>query len=88
MRKKCVRKSVLIAQGKAISADGRVMHVGDRVLWRDPETGESTEYVVYDVHSADLVRLSNDYSECEALPGECTIVSRKPSKNREDKVCN
>lgn len=75
MRKKCVRKSVLQAQGKAISANGRVIHVSDRVLWRDPETGSSTEYEVCHVHSAELVKLSNDYGECEALPGECTIVN-------------
>lgn len=54
---------------------GYPLKVGQRVTWRDPETQERKEYEVYEIHSAELVKLSNAYGECEAQPHECKILN-------------
>lgn len=54
---------------------GYPLKVGQRVLWFDPETGNRSEYEVYQIHSSEMVKLSNDYGECEAMPHECKILS-------------
>lgn len=55
---------------------GAAIREGDRVLWTDPEMGDAQEYEVWDASREDMVRLSSEWGECEALPQECTIVSR------------
>lgn len=60
--------------GKALDKNGNEITNGDIVLWTDPETNEKTEFFVYDIHNEELVKLYNDYSECEALPSECEII--------------
>ena len=54
---------------------GYPIEVGQRVSWCDPETGERSEYKVYEIHNEELVRLTSPYGECEAMPHECKILS-------------
>lgn len=51
---------------------GKIIHKGDRVIWIDPETGQNSEaFEVYEEPTSEMVKLWNEYSECEALPEEC-----------------
>jgi len=59
----------------ARDAWGYPLKVGQRVAWRDPETQERSEYEVYEIHSAEMVKLWSKYGECEAQPHECKILS-------------
>lgn len=53
---------------------GYPLKVGQHVAWTDPETGNRSEYDVYQIHSSEMVKLSNAYGECEAMPHECKIL--------------
>ena len=59
---------------KVSDKEGNVLSKGSKVIWTDPETGESAEYEVYDEPSEDIVKLSNEHGDCEALPEECVII--------------
>ena len=62
----------------AYDRNGKEIHTGDRVIWTDPETKQETVYDVWDERpTEDMVKLANDYGECEALPGECQIIPKK-----------
>ena len=63
--------------GKAIDINGCEIHKGDYVVWRDPETGATSEYEVYEEPTEDMVKLWSSYGECEALPNECTVIMKK-----------
>ena len=61
----------------AIDKNGNVIHKGDKVLWTDPEFGRRRnpiEYEVYEEPSSEMVKLSNEYGECEAFPHECEVL--------------
>lgn len=53
---------------------GYPLKIGQRVYWYDPETGNRSEYEVYEIHSAELVKLHSEHGECEAMPHECKII--------------
>ena len=57
-----------------VDRNGNVLHKGDCVVWHDFETGLETKYEVYEEPSYDMVKLWNEYSECEAFPFECEKV--------------
>lgn len=59
---------------KVSDKEGNVLSKGSKVIWTDPETGESAEYEVYDEPSEGIVKLSNAHGDCEALPEECVII--------------
>ena len=59
---------------EVIDKEGNVLSKGSKVIWIDPETGDSAEYEVYDEPSEDIVKLSNAHGDCEALPEECVII--------------
>lgn len=59
---------------KAYDKNGREIHKGDSVIWVDPETGNKTEYEVYEEPTEEMVKLANDYGECEAFPCECILI--------------
>lgn len=61
---------------KAYDTNGAEIRKGDNVIWVDPETGTQTEYQVYDEPSSEMVKLANEYGECEALPQECIVIKR------------
>lgn len=67
----------LCEEGHAYDANSCEIQEGDRVLWRDPETGNTAEYVVYEKPTEDMVKLWSDFGECEALPKECVIRMKK-----------
>lgn len=60
--------------GTAIDRYGREIHKGDTVVWTDPETKAPTIYDVYEEPTEEMVKLSNDFGECEALPEECSVL--------------
>ena len=60
----------------AYDENGKEIHKGDTVIWTDPETGNEAEYEVYEEPSSEMVKLSNQYGECEAFPEECVVVER------------
>lgn len=62
---------------KVSDKEGNVLSKGDKVIWTDPETGESAAYEVYDEPYEDIVKLSNEYGDCEALPEECVIIKEQ-----------
>lgn len=70
-------------QDHAYDTNGNVIGKGDIVLWTDSETFATTAYEVYEEPTEDMVKLWNDFGECEALPSECIVVL----KNR-DKLAN
>lgn len=53
--------------------NGKAIHVGDNVIWHDFEMNTTSTYEVYEVRE-DMVKLANQYGECEALPEECEVV--------------
>lgn len=58
----------------AYDGNGKEIHKGNIVIWTDPETGSKVKYNVYEEPSSEMVKLSNEHGECEALPGECLVV--------------
>lgn len=48
---------------------------GSKVIWYDPETNSREIFEVYEKPTEDLVKLWNQYSECEALPKECIVIN-------------
>lgn len=60
----------------AYDMNGNEIHMGDYVIWVDPETGRRAKYEVYDEPSSEMVRLANKYGECEAFPEECIVIKR------------
>ena len=62
---------------RAIDINGRAIQIGDLVHWYDPEGITSGNYEVYDIHSEEMVCLSDGYSELEALPSECMVLRSK-----------
>ena len=58
----------------ALDANGYVIKKGDKVIWTDPETGNKVKYEVYEEPTAEMVKLANEYGECEALPWECRVI--------------
>ena len=57
-----------------VDANGYVIKKGDKVIWTDPETGNKVKYEVYEEPTAEMVKLANEYGECEALPWECRVI--------------
>lgn len=53
---------------------GQEIQEGDTVIWTDPETHRKTKYTVVGTPNSEMVKLSNKYGYCEALPEECLIV--------------
>ncbi|MBO4544140.1 MAG: hypothetical protein J5725_13300 [Bacteroidales bacterium] len=53
--------------------NGKVINVGNKVIWHDPaEESEDQEYEVYEIRD-DVICLSSEFGECEALAKECEI---------------
>lgn len=65
----------LVALGgiPVLDKNGNEIHNGCLVHWTDPETKEVTDYAVYEEPTEEMVKLSNSYGECEALPSECEV---------------
>ena len=57
-----------------VDANGYIIKKGNIVVWTDPETGNKTEYEVYEEPTAEMVKLANEYGECEAFPWECRVI--------------
>ena len=65
-----------------LDRNGKTIKVGDMVRWLDPcveltqeELDELPfEYEVYKI-SGDIVYLASPWSECEALPSECEVIT-------------
>jgi hypothetical protein len=72
-----LRENLCDIDSPVCDANGCEIHKGDHVLWCDPETGNTSEYEVYEEPTEDMVKLSSSYGECEALPKECTIRMKK-----------
>lgn len=56
---------------------GKVLKVGRKVKWYDPE--ESARdliriYIVDKIHNEDVVIISDEYSESEVMPNELEII--------------
>ena len=61
-------------EGIAYDRNGHEIHKGDTVIWTDPELGYDAEYEVYEEPTEEMVKMANDYGECEAFPHECMVV--------------
>jgi len=59
---------------RAYDKNGQEIHKGSIVMWRDPETGRKTKYEVYEEPTSEMVKMANDYGECEAFPDECLVI--------------
>lgn len=60
--------------GVATDMNGVTIRKGDKVIWHDAETDTHEEYEVYDEPTEEMVKLSNEFSECEAFPNECEVI--------------
>lgn len=60
----------------AYDENGKEIHKGDIVIWTDPETGMKVKYDVYEEPTSEMVKLANQYGECEAFPEECLVVGK------------
>lgn len=63
----------------AIDKKGNIIHKGDKVRWTDPEFGKRRkpiEYQVYEEPSSEMVKMANDYGECEGFPWECEVIEK------------
>lgn len=64
----------MVNMEKVIGRNGQEIHKGSVVMWMDPETGRKIKYGVYEEPTSEMVKLANDYGECEAFPHECIVV--------------
>ena len=60
---------------KIFDCNGIEIKKGNKVIWCDPEKISSGIYEVYEKPREDMVKLWNNYSECEALPNECVVIN-------------
>lgn len=58
----------------AIDCNGHVITAGDKVIWTDPQTGDTAECTVYGEATEGMVRLVGQYGEYEVLPSECELI--------------
>lgn len=62
-------------RNKVFDYNGIEIKKGNKVIWTDPETNHKEIFEVYEKPREDLVKLWNQYSECEALPKECIVIN-------------
>lgn len=58
----------------AVDCNGNILSAGDKVIWTDPQSGDTTECTVYGEATEGMVRLVSQYGEYEVLPSECELI--------------
>ena len=60
---------------KVFDCNGIEIRKGGKVIWLDPEGVSSGIYNVFENPREDLVKICNEYSECEVYPDECSVIN-------------
>lgn len=73
-----------IPKKEVVDREGNLLHVGDAVVWYDPEETAKDPERVYHVDRIhpEVITISDKYSEAEVLPEELLVINNL-SKNKE-----